>query len=209
MVGIDPLRCDDPSLLAYHVDGMVDACSQVWGGEDSNKTPLLKKCLRVVFYALAEKKLTLGDAIHLTSAKDVNGLRQRITQSLDDDVFQTIWDDLNALSEKDFADTFSSTNNRLIEFLADPVLRKMFSMREGALDIGRCMDDSHILLVNCQPGRVSRNNGRIIGTMLTNAMFAHAVRRDERTSERHPFYLYIDECYRYLTDDIEAMLDQG
>jgi len=98
-VGIDPLRCDDPTYLAYVVDGLVDACAQVWGGEDSNKTPLLKKCLRAIFYALAEKKLTLADAIHLTNANDLNGFRQQITGSLDDEVYQLVWDDLNTLKK--------------------------------------------------------------------------------------------------------------
>ena len=55
-VGFDPLRCDDPEFLSVTVDSAVDACAQVWGGEDTDKTPLLKKCLRCVFYALADRK---------------------------------------------------------------------------------------------------------------------------------------------------------
>lgn len=207
-VGIDPLRCDDPTYLSYVVDGLVDACAQVWGGEDSNKTPLLKKCLRAVFYALAEKGLTLADAIHLTNANDLNRFRQRVTGSLDDEVYQLVWDDLNTLTKQDFIATFSSTNNRLIEFLASPTLRQMFRIKSGALDLRECMDSGHVVLINLQPKRISRSNGRVVGTMITNALFAHAMQRDKQTSERHPFYLYIDECYRYLTDDIEAMLDE-
>jgi len=70
------------------------------------------------------------------------------------------------------------------------------------------MDNGHVVLINLQPKRISRSNGRVVGTMITNALFAHAMQRDKQTSENHPFYLYIDECYRYLTDDIEAMLDE-
>ncbi len=207
-VGIDPLRCEDPNDLPYVVDSLVSACAQVWGGEDVNRTPLLKKCLRVVFYALAEKRLTLSDAIRLTTVSDPEAFRERVTGSLDDPIYLAVWEDLKQLRPKEFAETFASTNNRLIEFLGNPILRRMFSIKDGALDLKTCMDEGHVVLINLQPKRISRDNGRVVGTMITSALFALALQRNKDTSEKHPFYLYIDECYRYLTEDIEAMLDE-
>ena len=111
--GFDPLRCEDPAYLAKTVDMAVNACAQVWGGEDTNKTPLLKKCLRAVFYALAAGGHTLGDAFALTSVNDPDGFRARVTNSLGDEVFQAVWDDLNRMSPRDRAEAFASTNNRI------------------------------------------------------------------------------------------------
>ena len=61
VTGFNPLRVQ-VSDLSYHVDAMVRACAQVWGGEDTDRTPLLKRCLRIVFHALAERKLSLLEA---------------------------------------------------------------------------------------------------------------------------------------------------
>ena len=62
--GFNPLKTDTEDI-SFHVDAMVKAVSKVWGGEDTDKTPLLKRCLRILFHLLAEKKLTLHEAQHL------------------------------------------------------------------------------------------------------------------------------------------------
>jgi hypothetical protein len=206
--GFDPLRCTDPDYLSKTIDTAVNACAQVWGGEDTNKTPLLKKCLRAVFYALAAGGRTMGEAIALTAANDPDGFRRTITGALPDEVFQAVWDDFNSMSPRDRADAFASTNNRLIEFLASPTIRRMLSLKDEALDVRKCMEEGHVILVNLQPKLISQSNARVIGTLLTSALFSHAVQRDESAARRRPFYLYIDECYSFLTEEVEAMLDQ-
>lgn len=207
-VGFDPLRCDDPEDLSLAVDATVEACAQVWGGEDSNRTPLLKKCLRAVFYALAANGHPFSDALALTKINDVDGFRASATGNLPDSIYQTVWDDLNGLSKREFAETFSSTHNRLLEFLSSPLIRRMLSLKEDVLDLRRCMAEGDIVLVNLQPKKISNDNARLVGTLLTNSLFNIAIRRDEREAKRQPFYLYVDECYQYLTSDVEAMLDQ-
>ena len=207
-VGFDPLRYDDPVYLTKTVDEAVAACAQVWGGEDTNRTPLLKKCLRAVFYVLARHRLPFSEAMKLSTAADPDGFRALVTTDLDDPIFRLLWEDLNALHPRDFRDAFSSTNNRLIEFLSSPTIRRMLSLKDTALDVSRCMEAGDIILVNLQPRLISSDNARLIGTLLTNTLFNRALRRQKREATRRPFYLYIDECYRFLTDDIEAMLDQ-
>lgn len=207
-LGFDPLRCDDPEYVPRTVDAAVTACAQVWGGEDTSKTPLLKRCLRAVFYALVVAKRPFADAMALTNASDTTGLRAELTHTLEDPVFQAVWADLNAMSNREFTETFSSTNNRLIEFMASPAIRRMLSLREQALDVTQCMEQGDILLVNLQAKKISHDNARLIGTLLTNALFTAAVRRDPHQAKRRPFYLYIDECYRFLTEDVESMLDE-
>ncbi len=207
-VGFDPLRYDDPVYLTKTVDEAVAACAQVWGGEDTNRTPLLKKCLRAVFYVLARHRRPFSEAMKLASATDSDGFRALVTADLDDPIFRLLWEDLNALHPREFREAFSSTNNRLIEFLSSPTIRRMLSLKDTALDVSRCMEAGDIILVNLQPRLISSDNARLIGTLLTNTLFNRALRRQKRDATRRPFYLYIDECYRFLTEDIEAMLDQ-
>lgn len=207
-VGFDPLHYDDPDDLPLVVDAAVEACAQVWGGEDTNRTPLLKKCLRAVFYALAAGGHPFSDARRLIAARDTDGFRAALTSDLPDGIYQSVWDDLNSLSSRDFIETFSSTDNRLIEFLSNPVIRRMLSLKHGVLDLRQCMEDGDIVLVNLQPRKISNDNARLIGALLTNSLFNIAIRRDEAVAQLKPFYLYIDECYQYLSSDIEAMLDQ-
>jgi len=205
--GFNPLRLDSQTETAVRVDAMVAACAQVWGGENTNATPLLKKCLRAVFYTLAIRNLTLAEAPILTSSE--SDLRRSLIADLPDPVFNAVWRDFDALSRREFYEQFSSTNNRLLEVLSSPVVRRIVGQRDRALDLRAVMDAGEIVIVNLAPkGVLSADNGRLLGTLLTSELFLQAVRRDEATARRRPFTLYIDECYDYLTSDIERMLDQ-
>ena len=209
VVGFNPLRLTDGGEPSVRVDAMVNACAQVWQ-EDSTRTPLLRKCLRAVFYALAVRGCTLLEAVELASTADVSGLRAFLTDGLPDRVFRTVWADFNSLPPREFAEQFSSTHNRLLEFLASPVVRGIIGQRERVIDFRRCMDDGEIVLVNLSTAgqRLSVANARLLGTLLINDLVVTAVGRNKELARRRPFYLYIDECYDYLTPDIERILDQ-
>lgn len=205
--GFNPLRLDGFTETAVRVDAMVAACAQVWGGENTSTTPLLKKCLRAVFYTLAVRELTLAEAPLLTSSE--SDLRRALITDLPDPVFGAVWRDFDALSRREFFEQFSSTNNRLLEFLSSPVIRRIVGQRENALDLKQVMDNGEIVIVNlASKGTLSADNGRLLGTLLTSELFLQAVRRDEAMARSRPFTLYIDECYDYLTSDVERMLDQ-
>lgn len=208
-VGFNPLRLDGVTEVAARVDAMVRACAQVWGGEDTTSTPLLKKCLRAVFYALAIREQTLVEAVELINSTDPRATRRLLTDNLPDYVFDSLWRDFNGLSRREFAEQFASTNNRLIEFLSSPIVRRIVGQREHALDLKQVMDNGEILIVNLAPrSSLSSDNARLLGTLLTSELFLLALARDSDLARRRPFYLYIDECYDYLTSDIERMLDQ-
>lgn len=51
--GFNPLDLAGKEI-SYHVDAMVKAVAKVWGGDNMQETPLLKRVLRVLFHALSE-----------------------------------------------------------------------------------------------------------------------------------------------------------
>jgi hypothetical protein len=206
-VGFNPLRLDAATAPTARVDAMVAGCAQVWGGESMSGTPLLKKCLRALFYALAVHGLTLAEAPELMSS--TGDTRRTLTAGLPDYVFNALWREFNALSRRDFAEQFSSTANRMIEFLSSPIVRRIVGQRERALDLGSAMERGEVVIVNLAlGGSISQDNARLLGTLLTSELFLLAKTRDPARARSRPFYLYIDECYDYLTTDVEQMLDQ-
>lgn len=81
--GFNPLDFENgpDEDLSFYVDSMVKACATVWGGEDTNRTPLLKRCLRATFHVLAEKRLTLLEALYLVNPQDATGIRRSLTRA--------------------------------------------------------------------------------------------------------------------------------
>ena len=209
VVGFNPLRTDGFTDAMLRVDTMVAACAEVWGGEKVDETPLLATCLQLVFYALAVQRLTLVEAIALTQTSDPEGIRKAITDELPDYVYQSYWDDYRILSRKEFEERFSSTRRRLLRFLGAPVVRRIVGQQACVLDARRVMDEGDILIVNlAQRGGLSATSGRLLGALLASEFYLAALGRSAENAKRHPFYLYIDECYDFLTGDIERMLDQ-
>jgi uncharacterized membrane protein YgcG len=206
-LGFNPLRLDGLTEPSARVDAMVSACAQVWGGGSMTETPLLKKCLRAVFYVLAVRNLTLAESMELITSTSEN--RRALTQNLPDYVFDSLWRSFNALKPAAFEETFSSTANRLTEFITSPVVRRIVGQRRNVLDLNRAMDESEIVILNLSQGGVLLpDTARLLGTLISSELFLLAKQRSRGKALARPFYFYIDECYDFLTSDIEKMLDQ-
>lgn len=202
--GFNPLRMSSSST-SFLVDSMIEACSAVWGNEDTNKTPLLKRCLRGVFHVLAEKGLSLNEAYHLIDSANPQ-IRQFLAHDIKDPIIHNEWANFNKKATREFDETFMSTRNRLMEFLHSPIIRKIVGQNEDTIDFKKLMDEGYIVLVNLSVrGGLSQANSQLLGALIINDLFINALGREEGAK---PFYLYIDECADYITDDIGRILDQ-
>ncbi len=206
--GFNPLRfvTAAPEEIARAVDAMIKACAQVWGGEDTARTPLLRRCLRAVFQVLAEQGLTLAESVPLMSAEDTAGLRRFLTRDVRHPLFAAQWADFNSLRPRDFQELFASTNNRLVEFLHNPLVERIVGQRERVLDFGALMDEGAIVLVRLGGGALSLDAGSLLGALLVNDL---VLRSFDRPKGSRPFRLYVDECHRFLNDDVSRILNEG
>lgn len=206
--GFNPLRFGEEADTSFSVDSMVSACAQVWGGEDSNATPLLKRVLRSLIHALVESGLTLREAEYLVVAReDFRPLRRYITGRVEDPIIRSQWESWHEARPNEVAEKFESTNNRIIEFLAAPTLRSIVGQDEKVIDFRKVMDKGGVVLVNLESrNKLSDFNARTLGTLITNDLFLKAQTRPEGS---RPFYFYIDECARYLNETIERIFTES
>jgi len=202
--GFNPLKINNQEHLSFLVDAMVRSCAKVWGGEDTDKTPLLKRCLRILFHVLAEKNLSLLDSHLIINHKDI---RHYLTKDISDPIFREQWQTFNSYSAKDFDDKFSSTINRLMEFLSSDTIRLIIGQLKDTIDFRKIMDEGYILLCNlASKQELSRDNGRLLGALIVNDLFVNALGRPEKS---RPFYLYVDECALFINEDVKFILDEG
>lgn len=201
-VGFNPLlvHSDDLTEILDRVDIVLDAFSQAWGGEDLDRLPLYQRMCGALLYAIAAKRLTLVEAVQALPASR-QSYREYLGSNLPDDVFSGVWEEIMGFSRREVSERFQSAFNRIEQFIKRPFLREMLG-QQASIDFQRCMDEGDIVLVNLQP--LSRIQGRLLGKLLINSMFTAALRREADRSR--PFYLFIDECHRFLGADIEAIL---
>lgn len=202
--GFNPLRVSS-SELSFHVDTMVNAVAQVWGGEDLDRTPTLKRSLKLIFHALAENKQTLLEA-HFLANFHYKDIRKYLTEGIEDPIIRGEWRSVSRFTPREFEERFMSTGNRLLEFLSSPIMRRTIGQNENTLDIQKIMDEGWVLLVNLSSSdRLSDMSARVLGTLLVNDFFLKARGRPPGS---RPFYLYIDECARYINEDVARILDE-
>ena len=208
--GFNPIQKYPGEEVAKRVDSMVNACAQVWS-EDPNRTPTLKRCLRLLFTALVEHKLTLVEGIDLITKTDNERdtqIRQYLTENIENDYARKLWSMLNdTLKAEKFYEEFMSTNNRLSEFVMSERMVRMFGVGSQSLDLKQCMAEGHIVLVNAQPLKISKTNARLVGALITNELLSIALERTSKEGKKYPFYCYIDEAHRFINEDIEEALD--
>ena len=193
---------------------MMQGCAQVWG-EDSMSTPLIRETLVAVFYLLIVNNLTLAEAPYIMSLDDRHGIREKLINTLDDYVIREKWEGFvelakNARTKAEFVNQMAPADRRLFEFNLSPLMRNIFGQTDTSLNLASAMKKGDIVLVNLstEGNRVSAEDTKLLGTLLLRDVLVSAKARNRNLAKQFPFYVYVDECYQYLTSDIEDMLDQ-
>lgn len=208
-LGFNPLHDDGVTDASFRTDAMLDTFSEVWGGEETDKTPLLATCLELVFYALVTNRLTLVEANALTRGTDDGDVRENLTSALPDFIYDDYWKDIRSLPRHDLEERFASTRRRLLRFVGRRIIRRIVGQSNVSINLRRAMDEGEILIVNlASKGVVNPAAARVIGALLLSEFRLAAISRTEAIGRRHPYYVVVDECYDYLTGDVERALDE-
>lgn len=209
-VGFNPLEWLDPETDLSVVAGVaLEAFERVWGGEDTQTKPTIRRLLKATFMALAELGLTLVEAGLLFDPDDAAGVRawviDRVTNPYAQDELKRL-DQLarDPRTRRDFGMEVVGPINRLAEFVSSSAVRSIVGQTQNTIDLCKAMDEGHIILANLSGGsRVYERDADLLGRLLTRFLFFHAKRR--RYPER-AFFAYLDECHRYLSGDLENIL---
>ena len=212
-VGFNPLARPDAATDLSVLSGVtLEAFSRAWGGEDTTAKPTIERVLTAVFIALADLGLTLVEAPMLLDREDRHGLRAHALDAVRDDYAREELRRLHSLSRDDrrrhdFDLEVVGPLNRLARFVRPSAIRAMLGQTERTLDVRRAFDEGEIILCNLSGGsRVYERDADLLGRLLTRLLFFHAKRRH---APQRPFFIYLDECHRYLSGDLENILAES
>ncbi len=190
--------------ISGRVDSIAEAIATVCGGQDIDAMPQLRQSIKLVIYTAMEKDLTLYETRYL-----MNPIKAKIRKYLTKDIKNVAvfeqWEHMNTLGETKFDDKFGVSTRRIIDFITAPILKNIFGQTGKTLNTKALMDEGGILLVNLNPKGISTGQSRLLGKLLVND-FTLATRQREEGDR--PFYLYIDECGRYVSSDTAVILDE-
>jgi hypothetical protein len=175
----------EPYEVAHNV---IEAFRRAWP-DSLGEAPHFTNVMLHALLLLIKVKLTLVDMPRLLVDADFrDGLLERAGEPELTAFFHQRFDEWG----KHAAVMKESTLNKVTALTMNPHLRLMLGQRENRLDFRAIMDGGKVLLADL--GHCDEESQRLIGSLITTgieqAVFS---RHDTATSERRPFYLYIDE----------------
>ena len=199
----------DPAVL---VSNFVQAMAYVWGENGTERTPRFNRWASNVLRALYEKGHTLVEAQYLIDLASKR-IRTLLTQDLPVRALAQDWAFANALTFDKFDTQVGSTINRLHAFVSTELLRLMFGQIGPSLDLGKAIEEGHIILVSLatEKALITKEDAALFATLLLSDLWTAASERGKGTDERQvkPFYVYIDEFQNFITPTIAKNLDEA
>lgn len=132
-----------------------------------------------------------------------NSFRKEFLNTVADKSIHYYWGNEYVLLKKF---SISPLLTRLDTFLRPKIIRNILSQKEG-LDFNDVLRERKILLVKLSQGLIGEENSYLLGTLILSKIYQVAqARQSLSTSERLPFYIYLDEFQNFITPSINSIL---
>lgn len=95
-------------------------------------------------------------------------------------------------------------------FINNTMMRNIIGQRVSSFDFDSLMNQRSIVLVNLSKGKIGEINAHMLGLILISRLQAAVLRRAHQdSSNRAPFYLYVDEFQNFTTDTFVSLLSES
>ncbi len=202
----NPLANVDPSFKHQLTQGLIEVMEKQFG---ANWTPRLEHVFRFTCLALLDyPHATMRGMISMLTDRNY---RQKVVEYIEDDMVKRFWAiEFADWSEKFDTDAIIPLVNKLGQFLSDPMLRNIFGQKENKISLEDLMQRRQIILINLSKGRLGEENASFFGSMfITKIKQAGMARAAIPESERHDFYLYVDEFHNLVTETFENLMSEA
>jgi hypothetical protein len=207
--GFNPLALPADHHPTVVAEAGLEAFERLWGDEDPDSKPTIQRLLPAVFAALAERGLTLAEAMAVLDPDDRDGMRELLANEVQDEYAQTELQWLQDMradrgGRHDQRIEVTGPRNRIAKLVRAPSIRTMVGQTETVIDLREAMDDGHIILANLSGGaQVYEKGADLLGRLLVRFLLFHAKRRQRPD---RLVAIYLDECQRYLSGDVPVAL---
>jgi hypothetical protein len=195
----------DPAVI---VSGFVRALAHVWGEAGTDKTPLFARWAGIILLTLYQNQYTVSDVMQLLSRDDV---RRAMVARLSDPAAQYAWQ-MAEERPKEFEHQILSTLNRFQRLSGPQVMKATFGQPDVSLNLQEAMEEGQIILVNLatKGAKIDHEDADTFATLLLTDLWSTASDIGKGEAEHvKPFYVYVDECQKFITPTIADNLDEA
>ncbi|MBI3671512.1 type IV secretion system DNA-binding domain-containing protein [Candidatus Azambacteria bacterium] len=186
--------------------GLIGIFKKLWA---DSWGPRLEYVLRNTILALLEcPDSTLLGIMRMLSDKDY---RKQVLEQVTDPVIRAFWlDEFAKYSSKFEVEAIAPIQNKVGQFLTNPLIRNIVGQQRSAINIRDIMDNKKILVVNVSKGRIGEDTSKLLGAMIITKIQQAAMSRiNVPEEERQDFFLYVDEFQNFATESFADILSEA
>lgn len=198
--------------IEHVVDATMLAIGAIQGGEDPEALPEYNRIMRLILRTLTASRLTLCDAQIFTDHAN-KSQREPLCAALALRADRQTWLEMEAMGEKRrqaYDDLMRAPRNRFARFHSAS-LSCVVGQQKSSFNFREAMDQGAVVLVNLGSSGLgfTRTESTILGRLLFNNLVLKSEQRYRINGRApRPFYCYIDECDRYLNNDVANAIDK-
>lgn len=205
-IGLNVLVNVPPDNRHLMASGVVSAFKGIW--RDS-WGPRLEYILYNAVSALLDCKnaTLLGVNRLLTDDR----YRAKVIRQIKDPFIRAFWEEEYAGYDERFKrEAIAPIQNKVGQFLMNPVVRNILGQVKSRVDIPFVMDHGRLFVANLSKGSLGHEKANLLGSLLTTQFqLAAMARSNQPEHERRDFYLFIDEFQNFSTDAFASILAEA
>lgn len=205
-LAFNPLSDGSSQSRALVCSGILTAFKRIWGDFFG---PRMEHIFRHCLLALLEVPGT--SLVSLVQLLADAGYRRSIVNRLRDPVVRAFWlHEFAGLPAKLQAEAIAPIQNKVGQFVANPLLRHILGQSRSTLHLRQIMDRSQVLIVNLSKGRMGDDASSLLGSLLIASLQLAAMSRaDVREDQRPDYYLVVDEFQHFATESFANILSEA
>jgi type IV secretory pathway TraG/TraD family ATPase VirD4 len=204
-ISFNPLQHVPPAERALAASDLIDVFKKIWS---EFWGPRLEHILRNALLVLLDQlEPTLSDMLRLFADRE---FRRHVTLHHSNKEVREFWlREYEGYPQRFRAEAVAPIQNKIGAFLSNPLLSRILTSHDSALDLRTVMDQGKILLVNLAKGKIGEDTASLLGALLVARLGRTALRRaDMPEPERRDFHLYLDEFQTFSTGSLANMLSE-
>lgn len=194
---------DDRHLVA---SGVVSAFKGIWRDSWGPR-------LEYLLYNAVSALLDCRDATLLGVNRMLldDAYRSKVIRQIQDPFIRSFWaEEYAGYDERFRREAIAPIQNKLGQFLLNPVVRNILGQVRSKVSIPFVMDHERLLIANLSKGRLGHDKANLLGSLLTTQFqLAAMARAGQPEDERRDFHLFIDEFQNFSTDAFASILAEA
>ena len=190
-------------------ESVISIFRKVFSKDDNVDAHRIEYILRNTIYTA----FTVPDATIFTVYDLLNdpGFQRQVTAQLDDENLKNFWkNEFGRAGNYQIVKMVSGVTARVGRFLFSPTAKRILEQPHSTINFDDILTSGKILLCNLAEGKLGEDTSQLLGTTVIAKIQQAAHRRARiQSSERTPFYLFIDEFQNFATAPFTKLLSGG